>query len=419
MQPPANRSVSCVLVGFGRVNRLVHAMQATTPWLDVAGVVVRPESRLAGLPVPAPVVGGHDLVAELDVESVLARIRPDVAIVATRPTLSEVMPTLAVAARHARLVLCTAEELAWVELETIAMEQLNDIAKQTGAAILPVGVNPGFLFDQWPLAAMGIVSRVDRLHVGRVVDAASFPAGSREHLGIGIEAATFDRGRRDGSIVGHIGFRESLRIIGTRLGIDTGEPKLDIAPLWAAHDIELDGATIPAGWTAGIEQSATATARDGTTVDLRLTFHVDSAAHGLEPGDEIRIDGDPPLRIIVPGGIRPGPATAALAVNSIGIGLAAGPGYHPSGTLRLPAPWLSTTAPVGVGIVPIWSPDARTRQDRRRTGPRAGDGAGTAHRGQRRAHPCQEDRHLRHGPAHRLVGPVGGEDDRAAARGGT
>ena len=92
----------------------------------------------------------------------------------------------------------------------------------------------------------------------------------------------------------------------------------------------------------------------------------------------------------------------------------------------------------GIGSVenPIvdWTDDPRRRlSDERRRRPAAGgrcspwsrprpgpacarDRAGPDDRHQRRPDPGPQDRHLRHRPAHRVVGRLGGEDDPAAAR---
>jgi 4-hydroxy-tetrahydrodipicolinate reductase len=333
------------LVGFGRVNQAIFRMRGHYAWLDVAAVVVRPGSPAAG---SAVVIDGSaaSLRIESDALSVFERVRPDVVIIATRSRLADVLPTIRDAAVHARLVLCTAEELAFVATDDPAGQMLDEIGMKAGSAIVPVGVNPGFLFDRLPLALTALVSHVERISVRRLVDASSFPVQARRHLGIGSSPGAFLRGVQDGTIAGHRGFAESCRTIAAGLGIGLVLGSVDVAPSIAEHDIAIDGDIIASGSVAGITQCVKASrAQTAGFLDLSLTFHASPSTHGLETQDEISIDGTDPLRVVVAGGIRPGQATAALTVHSIGIGLRAGFGYHPAGSLDMPRAWLGSTTP--------------------------------------------------------------------------
>jgi hypothetical protein len=346
MSAPADRPLTAVLYGFGRVNRAVLDLSLTRPWLRIRGVVVRPESDRSRQ--PGQIVPGADpeLVLETDPEAVFRRVRPDVAIVATKPRLADVLPHLRVAAAHSRAVLCTAEELAFVDAsDGSPFAELQDLALSARARLVAVGVNPGFLFDQWPLAASALAWTVDHLSVRRVVDAAAFSPAARRHLGIGLTRDELAAGLASGSVAGHIGFGQSLRILAAGLGVRPEITATEMRPIFAEADLELDGYAIKAGSSMAMEQRAGATMDGKPWIELSLTFHARPAASGLEPMDTLDITGRNEVHVRVPGGIRPGPATAALLVNAIPVALGAPPGYHPSGSLRLGAPWLGGVPP--------------------------------------------------------------------------
>jgi hypothetical protein len=346
MSATAGRPLTAVLYGFGRVNRAVLELSLARPWLRVGGILVRPESDRSRR--PSDIVPGADpeLSLETDPEEVFRRVRPDVAIVATRPRLSDVLPHLRVAASHSRAVLCTAEELAFVDgTDGHSFAALQDLALSSRARLVAVGVNPGFLFDQWPLAAAALAWTVDRISVRRVVDAAAFPPAARRHLGIGLTADELAAGLASGAVAGHIGFHQSLRILAAGFGVNSEVTPTEMRPIFAEADVQLDGYSIPAGSSVGMEQRSGATLGGRPWIDLNLTFHARPALSGLEPMDMLDIAGRNEVHVRIPGGIRPGPATAALLVNAIPVALDASPGYHPSGTLRLGAPWLGDAPP--------------------------------------------------------------------------
>ena len=59
-----------------------------------------------------------------------------------------------------------------------------------------------------------------------------------------------------------------------------------------------------------------------------MTLHVDPAAAGLEPTDEIQIDGRHRLHVRVEPGCRALLSTAAMIVNGLPQAMAAPPGVH-------------------------------------------------------------------------------------------
>lgn len=343
----AGTPVRVLLVGFGRANQAVLELALTRPWLEVVGIVVRsPERR--DEPAATRVTGAPDrLRCSTDLAGTLASARPDLVIVATASHLAEVLPVLAEVARAGVPIICTAEDLAHIRVEDgPEAAAIIDLADRHRVAIVATGANPGFVLDVWPLTLTGLAWDVERLRARRIVDVSVFGPRVRRSLGIDLEPDAFRAGIADGSVVGHAGFPESLRILADRMGRRLDRTEVVSEPLLATTPLTLpDGAVVSPGRTAGAEQRATGWWRGEAWLEIAMTLHVDPPSAGLAPTDEVELTGRHALRVRVEPGCRALLSTAAMLVNGIPQALAAPPGVHRPGDLGIVAPWLGDGRP--------------------------------------------------------------------------
>ena len=103
-------------------------------------------------------------------------------------------------------------------------------------------------------------------------------------------------------------------------------------PVIAERDLECGLGPIPAGHAAGVRQVAEGWC-DGRKV-LRLEFV--AAIGQADPHDSVTIDGDPPIDLVLRGGVHGDVATSAILLNSIDALRAAEPGLHTMATVRPP-----------------------------------------------------------------------------------
>lgn len=330
--------IRVVLYGFGRVNRSVWQLARMRPWLRVEGLVATTErgpDHAAGITLPVTT----------DARGLLGRTRPDVVIVATRSRLADVLPQLRVAFEaRPRAILCTAEELAWVEAGPTRTE-LEALAAATGTALVATGVNPGFVLDLWPLVASGLAWDVAAIHAHRISDVAAFAPTTRLRLGLDHTPESFRAGVLDGSVVGHLGFPESLRILAARMGRSIDEVRMSTDPVVADRRYELPDGVVEAGRTIGASQRAEAWVDGAPWITVELMVHGAPREAGVPPIDEIRIEGAHPIHVRVDPGCAGVRGTAALLVNGIPRALAAPAGLHAPGDLPPVAPWLGPQPP--------------------------------------------------------------------------
>jgi 2,4-diaminopentanoate dehydrogenase len=244
-------------------------------------------------------------------------------------------------------IICTAEDLAHIRRgDSPAAAAILELAERHAVPIVATGANPGFVLDVWPLTLTGLAWDVERLRARRIVDVSVFGPRVRRSLGIDLTPDEFRAGIEDGSVVGHAGFPESLRILAERMGRQLDRTEVVSGPLLADGDLSLpDGATVPAGRTAGAEQRATGWWQGEPWLEIAMTLHVAPPAAGLTPTDEVELTGRHPLRVRVEPGCRALLSTAAMLVNGIPQALQAPPGVHRPGDLGIVAPWLAEERP--------------------------------------------------------------------------
>jgi hypothetical protein len=348
----SDRSVRVVLVGFGKTNQAVLELALTRRWLDVTGIVVRSPERhgeVAATRVPgAPA----SLRCSTDLAGTIRAARPDVIVVATATRLVDVLPVLDAIAPSGVPIVCTAEDLAFIRPEdSVAAARIIELAELHRVAIVATGANPGFVLDLWPLTLSGLAWDVRRLRARRVVDVSVFGPRVRASLGIDLTPEAFRAGIADGSVVGHAGFPESLRILAAGMGRELDRVEVVSEPILADRALTLpDGSVIAAGRTAGADQRATGWFDDEPWLEVSMTLHVDPPAAGLTPTDEVELDGNHHLHVRVEPGCRALLSTAAMIVNGLPRAIAAPPGVHRPGDLPTVAPWLGERPPPWVPL---------------------------------------------------------------------
>jgi 4-hydroxy-tetrahydrodipicolinate reductase len=308
------------MIGLGAIGREVLIALDGSHAARVVSVVDpafggRDAGTLAGL-----TASGIGVVAR--VEDALRAGEADVALVLTGSGVADVLPIIEVAAAAGIHVVSSCEDLAcagWGAPELA--RRIDAVARTAGIAVLGTGVNPGFVMDRLPLQLAAACVRVSAIHVERVVDAAKRRAPLRAKVGAGMTPDEFHAGvaaRR----LGHRGLAESCALIGQGLGTPFDEIRSTIHPVVATAAAPRDG--IADGRVAGLRQTAVGLAAGREIARLELEMSVAAPS----PHDRIRIDGDPPLDVLIDGGTHGDRATVGTVINAIPAVMTAPPGLR-------------------------------------------------------------------------------------------
>jgi 4-hydroxy-tetrahydrodipicolinate reductase len=340
-------SVKVVVLGTGQMGSGIIRLLTERPGLSIAGVYGRRAER-AGLEVSSAVGLSEPLGLQVDADlaNLLARARPDVAIQTTCSRLADAESELTTCLASGVDVISIAEELAWPAATSPAWaERIDELARKNGVTLLGTGVNPGFVLDLLIVALTGACARVDSITARRVNDLAPYGPSVLRSQGVGLTPEAFRQGIESGSVVGHIGFPQSIGMIASALGWTIERIEETREPIVSGVLRKTLLAQVEPGCVAGCLHTAVAYEDGHPRIRLEHPQQIHPEAEGVTTGDTIEISGTPPLRIASSPEIPGGTATIALAVNMIPKVLAAAPGLRSMTELPVPAAFVGDVVP--------------------------------------------------------------------------
>jgi 4-hydroxy-tetrahydrodipicolinate reductase len=203
--------------------------------------------------------------------------------------------------------------------------------------VVGTGINPGFVLDFLVIALTGVCHTVDSITATRINDLSPYGPSVLASQGVGLTPDAFFKGIADGSVVGHVGFPESIHMIADALGWRIDRIDQHREPIISRVRRETPFVTIEPGWTAGCRHTAVAYMNGTSVIHFIHPQQVHPHLEQVETGDVIEIVGEPNLHIAshpeIPGGI----GTIALAVNMIPRVITATPGLKSMADLPVPA----------------------------------------------------------------------------------
>jgi 4-hydroxy-tetrahydrodipicolinate reductase len=264
----------------------------------------------------------------------------DVVLIATTSFLADIAPDIREALEGGSNVLTSAEEAAfpWAVDESLA-DELDELARAHTLTVLGAGVNPGLAFDGLVLALSGAAPNLEYVRVERVVDLSGFGSTVLSRIGVGYTPEEFAQGVERGSITGHIGFPQSMRIVAARVGKTLAAIEREIEPQFLSADAKAGGSMIAAGRSGGFIQRYRGVVDGRVWFDADFTGHIDLAAMEIEPRDEVWIQGSNPLHMTISPGFNAQRSSAAAIANSIQRVIDAPPGWLTVAELPPAAPW--------------------------------------------------------------------------------
>jgi 4-hydroxy-tetrahydrodipicolinate reductase len=309
--------------------------------IDLVGVVVTnpaKEGKTVGELLGRPC----DLTMTTDFEAVLAR-KPDVVCINTQSNLDEISSQVEPAVKAGANVICIAEKLAYPWASDPAWaEGFDKLAKANRVSILGTGVNPGFVLDALVVMWTSACLRVDRIEASRVNDLSPFGPTVMTGQGVGTTVEQFEKGVADGSIVGHIGFPESINLIARALGwtideiVETREPIVTTVERFTPH------VHVAPGDVCGCRHIGKGYSKGELKIELIHPQQIHPGMEGQETGDYIKIFGDPNVNMANQPEMPGGKGTYASTGNYIPLIGAAPAGMLTVVDMPLPRFWTPT-----------------------------------------------------------------------------
>ncbi|MFN8178810.1 MAG: dihydrodipicolinate reductase [bacterium] len=301
-----------ILLGLGPIGQAV-----------AREVLASREFSLVGVVDPAPALAGRRLGEVLETKGAgklrvspsldAVRARGDVALHLAASRFPQAAPQIDEAIRRGLHVVSTCEELIAARWRwTKRAEALDRAARGKQVSVVATGVNPGFAMDLLPAALANVCVSVKSVRAERRVDTSRRRRALQDKTGVGITVQEFRKRARAGT-VGHVGLRDSLIFLVGHLPEEAAVGVERLRPILAKREVRARGRRIPKGHVLGVHQTVVAKAKGGrvfASLDLRMQY-------GLQdPYDEVRIDGDPPLRVRFDGGISGDRATVGATLSA-------------------------------------------------------------------------------------------------------
>jgi 4-hydroxy-tetrahydrodipicolinate reductase len=331
--------IRVLVLGAGSMGRAILRVLLEKEGLEVVGVCDR-DAGLVGSDAGELCGAGRKLgvAVEGDLGTAIAVTRPEVAIQATCSSLSDAWPDVRALLESGVHVISIAEEMTYPRCRSAALaEKMDELAAANGVVALGTGINPGFMMDLLLITLTGICTRVDRISAVRVNDLSPYGGTVLRAQGVGLSPDAFDDGIRDGTVTGHVGFPESMHLIGAALGWPIDRIEQSREPIVATQRLETERAVVQKGQVAGCRHRASAYRGDEVVISFDHPQLIRPELAGLETEDRLEIQGTPRICLSGSPEIAGGLGTAAIAVNMIPRVLSARPGLRTMAELPVPS----------------------------------------------------------------------------------
>ncbi len=309
--------------GLGPIGLECLKFAISKPWAEiVGGVDIDPAKTGKDL---GSVSGAGELKGRLVYSSLadlMAHAKPDVILHTAVSKFKDAFAQIEPMARAGISVVSSCEELLFPQLNEPALAaKLDKICQENGARVLGTGVNPGFVMDVLPVCMTGVSREVRAIHVQRVVNASTRRAPLQKKIGSGLPPDEFRRLFKEGR-AGHAGLKESLALIAHCMGWEAKNITETGDAVIADHDIRTQFLEVKKGLTCGLHQRAEAAINGKINLTLDIKMYLDAE----NPHDAMQIEGEPPLDVLIRGGVAGDQATVAAVINAVPRVMKARPG---------------------------------------------------------------------------------------------
>jgi hypothetical protein len=334
-----NDPIRVAVLGTGQMGSGIARLLLDKQGLALVGAYGRRKER-SGLDLGVAIGLDRALGVEIsgDLAEMIGQSRPQLAIQATCSRLADAWSEITTLVRGGVNVISIAEEMAYPAASSReAAEELRHVALEHGVAVLGTGINPGFVLDLLVIALTGVCADVQSITARRINDLSPYGPSVLRTQGVGLTAAEFRKGLADGSVLGHVGFVQSICMIAHRLGWEIEGIEEQREPIVATVRRETPFVRVEPGQVAGCLHTAVAYSCGKPVITLIHPQQIHPHLEGVETGDRIEITGTPKVSLTgspeIPGGL----GTIALAVNMIPRVLSAPPGLYSMAELPVAA----------------------------------------------------------------------------------
>ncbi|RKX88088.1 MAG: hypothetical protein DRP59_12525 [Spirochaetes bacterium] len=332
--------VRVVIWGFGAMGSGMAKMLLSKKGFEITGVCdTRPDRTGKSIfDLTGMERGTHpEVIVEKDIEKAVAH-SADIALLATDSFTAKAFNKIIFLVEKGLNVITTAEEMAYPRAsEPELSRKIDDAAKRQGVSVLGTGINPGLIMDLLVVLMSGACIDVEHIEAKRVNSLSPFGPAVMEEQGVGLNPSVFEEGVKNGTLSGHVGFNESVRMIADALGwrLD-GKVQQAMRPIVSHVPRKTEYASIKTGDVAGCDMRGSGVVDGENKIEMIHPQQIEPQDAGIETGDYITIKGTPDIHLSIKPEVPGGIGTIAMCVNMIPQVINTSPGLKTM--LDLPVP---------------------------------------------------------------------------------
>jgi 4-hydroxy-tetrahydrodipicolinate reductase len=261
--------------------------------------------------------GGHDdVIVNPSIEQAI--LGADICVIATDSFTKKAFPKIKFVAEQGVNIICTAEEMSYPKAQSSELAaEMDKIAKENGVTILGTGINPGLMMDLLAICLTGCMTDVEEVMCKRVNSLSPFGPAVMEEQGVGLSVQAFEEGVQNGSLAGHVGFAESVGMIGEALGWKIDRFEQQMKPIVTTVDRKSAYGFARAGDVAGVNMTGQGYVNGQKKIDMIHPQQIEPEAEGTHTGDYIVLKGSPEVNMQIRPEVDGGIGTIAMCVNMI------------------------------------------------------------------------------------------------------
>jgi 2,4-diaminopentanoate dehydrogenase len=330
--------IKVVIWGFGAMGKGMAQMLAYKKGVEIVGVCdLNP--NLVGQNIFNIIKSDepHEVIITNNIDQLLGTTDIDLCLLCTDSFVKGAYDKIVKIISKGINCISTAEEMAYPKAnEPELSKQLDMIAKANNVTVLGTGINPGFIMDLLVVALSGTMADVTHIEAKRVNSLSPFGPAVMHEQGVGISLDEYLKRSNDGSLAGHVGFKESVHMIADALGVKLDEFNQQMAPIITTIDRKSPYGEAKANSLAGINMTGQGLVGGNVFINMIHPQQIEPESEGTLTGDYITLQGTPKVQMSITPEIDGGIGTIAMCVNMIPHVLNAKPGLKTM--IDLPVP---------------------------------------------------------------------------------
>ncbi|NLW40925.1 MAG: Gfo/Idh/MocA family oxidoreductase [Tissierellia bacterium] len=332
-------NVKVIIWGLGAMGKGMAEMLLKKKGVEIVGVVGRNQKVGKSMYDYLDVERGNrpDIIID-EYDKVITEKAADVVIIATDSFTRDNFEKVKYCLERKINVISTAEEMAYPQAQEPELaKEMDRIAKENGVTVLGTGINPGLIMDLLVITLTGACIDVDSIRAERVNNLSPFGPVVMEGQGVGLTVEEFNKRVEEGTLAGHVGFPESIRMIADAIGWQlSDEVELVREPIVSKVYRKAPHAEVQPGNVAGCNMKGFGRVDGEVKIEMLHPQQVEPQLEGGSTGDYITIKGTPNINMAIKPEVPGGIGTIAMCVNMIPHVINASPGLKTM--IDLPVP---------------------------------------------------------------------------------